>query len=72
MKSSRTEVLCKISVLKKLAKFTGKHLYRSLFFDKVAGQAKMFSCGLREIFKTALLQSTYEWLFPSQQLHVQT
>ena len=36
-KSSHAEVLCKKSVLKSFAKFTEKHLYQSLFFDKVAG-----------------------------------
>ena len=33
--SSRPEVFCKEGVLKKLVKFTGKHLCRSLFFNKV-------------------------------------
>ena len=30
------EVLCKKGVFKKFAKFTGKHLCQSLFFNKVA------------------------------------
>ena len=30
-------MLCKNSVLRIFAKFTGKHLYQSLFFNKVAG-----------------------------------
>ena len=34
-RSSRTEV--KKGVLRNFAKFTGKHLCQSLFFDKVAG-----------------------------------
>ena len=71
MRSSRSEVLPKITVLKNLAKLTGKHLYRSLFFDKVAGQVEVLCCELCEIFKIALLHS-YDWLFPSRQLHVQT
>ena len=29
------EVFCKKGVLKKFAKFTGKHLYQSIFFNKV-------------------------------------
>ena len=33
----KTEVFCKKGVLKNFAKFTGKHLYRSLFFNKVGG-----------------------------------
>ena len=32
-----SEVFCKKSVLRNFAKFTGKHLRQSLFFDKVAG-----------------------------------
>ena len=35
--SSPPEVLCKKDVLRNFAKFTGKHLYQSLFFNKVAG-----------------------------------
>ena len=37
IRSSRPEVFCKKFVLRNLAKFTGKHLRQSLFFDKVAG-----------------------------------
>ena len=29
--------MCKKGVLKNFAKYTGKHLYQSLFFNKVAG-----------------------------------
>ena len=36
-RSSRPEVFCEKFVLKNLAKFTGKHLCWSLFFNKVAG-----------------------------------
>ena len=36
-RSSRLEVFCKKSVLRNFAKFTGKHLCQSLFFNKVAG-----------------------------------
>ena len=36
-RSSRPEVFCKKSVLRNFAKFTGKHLCMSLFFNKVAG-----------------------------------
>ena len=38
-RSSRPEVFCKKSVLRNFAKFTGKHLYQSLFFNKVAGDS---------------------------------
>ena len=36
-RSSRPEVFCKIGVVKKFAKFTGKHSRQGLFFNKVAG-----------------------------------
>ena len=36
-RSSRPEVFCKKGVLRNFAKFTGKHLRQSLFFNKVAG-----------------------------------
>ena len=34
---SRLEVFCRKDVLKNFAKFTGKHLCKSLFFNNVAG-----------------------------------
>ena len=36
-RSSRPEVFCKKGVLRNFAKFTGKRLCQSLFFNKVAG-----------------------------------
>ena len=36
-RSSRPEVFCEKGLLRKFAKFTGKHLCQSLFFNKVAG-----------------------------------
>ena len=36
-RSSRPEVFYKKDVLRNFAKFTGKHLCRTLFFNKVAG-----------------------------------
>ena len=60
-RSSRLEVFCKKGVLKNFAKFTGKHLCQSLFFNKVAGGAcnfieketlvQVFSCEFCEISK---------------------
>ena len=35
-RSSRPEVFCKKGIYKKFTKFSGKHQYRSLFFNKVA------------------------------------
>ena len=36
-KSSRSEVFCKKGILRKFAKFVGKHLCESFFLNKVAG-----------------------------------
>ena len=36
-RSSRLQVFCEKAVLRNFAKFTGKHLCQSLFFNKVAG-----------------------------------
>ena len=36
-RSTRPDVFCKKRVLRNFAKFTGKHLCQSLFFNKVAG-----------------------------------
>ena len=54
IRSSRNEVFCKKGVLRNLTKFTGKHLFQSLFFNKIAGLrseallekilAQVFSC----------------------------
>ena len=37
LRSSRLLVFCKISILENLAKFTGEHLYRNFYFNKVGG-----------------------------------
>ena len=37
IRSNHLEVFCKKGVLRNFAKFTGKHLCQSLFFNKVAG-----------------------------------
>ena len=39
-KEQLPEVFCKKGVLRNFAKFTGKHLCQSLFFNKVAGLTK--------------------------------
>ena len=49
IRSSHPEVFCKKVALRNFAKFTGKHLCQSLFFNKVAGQ--VFSCEVCEICK---------------------
>ena len=53
-RSSRPEVFCEKDVLRKFAKFTGKHMCQSLFFDKVAG--------LRPA--TLLKKRLWHWCFP--------
>ena len=53
-------MFCKKGVLRNIAKFTGKHLCQSLFFNKIAGNfikkealAQEFSCEFCEISKNA-------------------
>ena len=60
-RSTHAEVFCKEGVLRKFAKFTGKRLCQSLFFNKVPGMrpatllkkilAQVFSCEFCEISK---------------------
>ena len=67
-RSSRPEVFCKKGVLKKFAKFSGKHLCQSLFFNKVAGGAcnfikketlaQVFSCEFCKISKNTFFYRT--------------
>ena len=67
-RSSLPEVFCKKDVLGNFAKFTGKHLCQSLFFNKVAGGAcnfikketltQVFSCEFCEISKNTFSQRT--------------
>ena len=41
-RSSRREVFCRKDVLRNFANFSGKHLYQSLFFNKVPGLSLFF------------------------------
>ena len=64
---SRPEVFCKKGALKYFAKFTGKHLCQSLFYNKVAGlQAltltQVFSCEFCEILRTPIFIEYLWWL----------
>ena len=43
-RSSRPEVFCEKGVLRNFAKFTGKHLCQSPFFNKVAGLKARIHC----------------------------
>ena len=51
------EMFYKKGVLKNFAKFTGKHLHQSLFFDTLT---QLFSCEFYEIFKNIFLQCKFE------------
>ena len=42
MIEAATEVFCKKGALRNFAKFTGKYLYQSLFFEKAAGGASVW------------------------------
>ena len=66
-RSSRQEVFCKKAVLKNFSKFTRKHLYQGLFFNKVAGLrpatllktlAQVFSCEFWKISKNTFFYKT--------------
>ena len=48
-------MLCKIGVLKNFAKFTGKHLSQSLFFNKVAGWHTCFPVNFAKFLRTHFL-----------------
>ena len=68
-RNSLPEVFCKKGVPGNFAKFTGKHLCQSLFFNKVAGLwlaaikketlAQVFSCEFCKIFKNAFFYRTH-------------
>ena len=53
---SLLEVLCKKDVLINFAKFTGKHLFQSLFFNKKETLTQVFSFEFCEIFKNTLFK----------------
>ena len=58
-RSSRPEVFCKKGALRNFTKFTGKHLCKSLFFNKVAGLRPVkFSCEFFKISKNTFLHRT--------------
>ena len=59
-RSSRRRVFCRKSVLRNFAKFTGKHLFQSLFFNKVAGLRpalwhRCFSMNFAKFLRTPFL-----------------
>ena len=55
------EMLCEKGVLRNFAKFTGKHLCQSFFFNKVAAlssRAQVFCCEFFEISKETFSERT--------------
>ena len=75
--SSRPEVFCKEGVLRNFAKFTGKHLRKSLFFNEIAGLRpatlwkkrlwhRSFPVNFAKFLRTPLLQNTSRRLLLSQ------
>ena len=71
--SSRPEVFSEKGVLRKFAKFTGKHLCQSLFFNKVAGLRpatllkkrlwhRCFPMNFAKFLRTAFLTEHLRWL----------
>ena len=62
-RSSRPEVFCKKGVLRNFAKFTGKHLCQSLFFNKVTGLGhRCFSVNFAKFLRTPFLIEHLRWL----------
>ena len=79
-RSSCSEVLCKIGVLRNVAKFTGKHLCQSLFFNKVAGLRsaalfkkrlwhRCFPVNFAIFLRTPFFTEHLRWLLLDQILH---
>ena len=73
-RSSRPELFCKKSVFRNFAKFTGKHLCPSLFFNKVAGLRpatllkkrlwhRCFPVNFVKFLRTPFLQNTFVGCF---------
>ena len=61
MKKQSLEVFCKKGVLRNFAKFTGKHLCQSLFFNKVAG-LRYLPVNFVKFLRTPFLRNT--WRLP--------
>ena len=54
-RSSRPDMFCKKGVLRNFAKFTGKHLCLSFFFNKVSGDTGVFLWILQNFYRTPLV-----------------
>ena len=75
-RSSHPEVFCKKGILRNFAKFTGKNLSQSLFFNKVAGLRpatlfkkrlwhRCFPVNFVKFLRTPFLTEHLRWLFLS-------
>ena len=66
-RSSRPEVFCEKGVHRNFAKFTGKGLCQSLFFNKVAGlRLRPEACELCEFLRTPFIIEHLRWLLLKQ------
>ena len=72
-RSSRPEVFCKKCILENFAKFTGKHLCQSLFFNKTTGLRRAtflierpwrrcFPVNFAKLLRTPFLMEQFWWL----------
>ena len=57
-------MFCKTGVLRNFTKFTGKHLWQSLFFKTLA---QVFSCDFVKFLRTPLFTEHFRWLLLSIQ-----
>ena len=61
--SSRLEVFCKKGIFKNFAKFTGKHLYRSHFFNKVKSlRYRCFLVNFANFLRVQFFMEKLRWL----------
>ena len=76
-RNSCPEVFCKKGVLRNIAKLAGKHLYQSLFFNKVAGLSaatllkkrlwhKCFPVNFAQFLETSFFIEYLWWLLLNQ------
>ena len=66
---SPQELFCKKGIFRNFAKFTGKHLYQRLFFNKVVGQA-CFRVNLHSIVLELPARNRRNiWSLSEQKLH---
>ena len=74
-RSSSPEAFCRKDFLRDFAKFTGKHLFQSLFFDKAVGlrpaallEKRLWHCEFFEISKNTFFTEHLRLLFEYDQI----